>query len=521
MAMCAAPAFAEPGFSATHSLPNDVGSLVAEAQPYSNFSCVSPGNCTAVGPLDSGAGNTDATVTTETDGAWGAAATVPLPANADTAAADNEQSLNDVACWSVGDCAAVGDYTVSVDVGGENTPLSEPMIVVETSGVWGTASELQITSPDVVSGSALVVSCDGEGDCTAAGYFDEINPSTFDTTNDEFTTTQPLGSSTWSPPAELTSPVASSDLVVPTSISCLDAMNCTLTEEAIGATAATAYLETENSGVWGAATTIARVGTRRVGFSEVTCTATGDCVAVGFSSPTPADLLNQVDALPAVAIESAGVWGTPKDLALPLLSPVTDQGLLFGVSCFATGTCEAVGDALIGPANAYSVPIAVSLSGSSWSTIGIDQVPARAGKALATATELLAVSCDTSTSCAAMGVAQNGSFFQTTDEYGYVTSVYPSESLSVPGKPRSVKVASTTVRSTVSFDPPTTDGGARISLFTVTAKSKAEHTKICTTPGLSCSVSGLVKGHTYTVTVVAKNVKGESQPSTTYSFKAA
>jgi hypothetical protein len=92
--------------------------------------------------------------------------------------------------------------------------------------------------------------------------------------------------------------------------------------------------------------------------------------------------------------------------------------------------------------------------------------------------------------------------------------------LSVPGKPGGIKVKPTTIRTKISFNPPTTDGGLRITLFIVTATSAKEHTKTCVTSGLSCTIKDLVKGHTYDVTVVAKNAKGFSKPSRIVSFKA-
>jgi hypothetical protein len=519
--LCASPVFGEPAFFATHVLPNDVGSLVPGAQPYSAVSCASPGNCLVAGPLDTGAGDTDATVLQEASGTWGSPTQLVLPANADTPPDVNEQSLNDVSCWSSGNCATVGDYIVNTNFQSFPSPVPEPMVDTEADSVWATPTEMTISNPDLlIDGSATVVSCDSSGDCTAAGFLIETSDTDVETAA-VFVTTEAAASGTWLAPTLLTTSIPDTDIVIPTALTCLDATDCTMSDEVISGSNASSYLQSEVSGTWGNATSVPKVGSRPFAINDLTCTASGACVAVGFTSPTAADLANEADTLPAVATETASVWSSPKDLALPVLSPSTDQGLLSGISCFAQGQCEAVGDASIAPTNNFNVGIAVSLSGTTWSTIGIDPVAARAGKVLATSSELLSDACVTATTCTVIGVAQSGSASQTVDAYGYLTTVGMSEPLSVPGKPSGVKVISTTAHAKITFNAPTTDGGARITLFTVTATSANEHTKSCVTPGLSCTISGLVKGHVYQVTVVAKNSKGVSKPSKVVSFKAA
>ncbi len=67
-------------------------------------------------------------------------------------------------------------------------------------------------------------------------------------------------------------------------------------------------------------------------------------------------------------------------------------------------------------------------------------------------------------------------------------------------------------QSTITWSAPTSNGGAAISGYTVTAVGNTQ--KTCSTNGtLSCIVTGLTNGATYTFTVTATNSAGTSDPS--------
>ena len=329
------------------------------------------------------------------------------------------------------------------------------MISIETDNVWATATEVNIVTSNTVDGSASSVSCDSSGDCTVTGFALEVDDTTETLTYDEFVTSETAGSGTWSTPVVLATGLSSSVLVEPTAISCVDATDCTITSVALDLDTftATADLETEVAGTWSPATGIANAGTRPVEFSGITCSAVGDCVAVG-SSSSSSNLLDDSTVVPAVAIESSGVWGGSQDLTLPLVSPVTNQGELEGVSCYAVGECVAVGQALELPKDQLTVGIAVSLSGTSWGRVGVDPTVVHAGSSVATSSNLIAPVCYSATECFAIGVAQDGDLDSFNNEYGYTTSILMTGSLSVPGRPGGVKVTPTTVRTTISFSPP-------------------------------------------------------------------
>ena len=67
--------------------------------------CTSAGNCVAGGSYKDTAGNGQALIATQTAGGAWAASALTLPANADTAAGDQNASVQKVACTSAGNCA--------------------------------------------------------------------------------------------------------------------------------------------------------------------------------------------------------------------------------------------------------------------------------------------------------------------------------------------------------------------------------------------------------------------------------
>jgi protocatechuate 3,4-dioxygenase beta subunit len=84
-------------------------------------------------------------------------------------------------------------------------------------------------------------------------------------------------------------------------------------------------------------------------------------------------------------------------------------------------------------------------------------------------------------------------------------------SASVPGAPTAVKGVPGNARATVSWAAPASSGGAAITKYTVISSPSG---KTCTTTGaLSCSVTGLVNGTSYTFKVTATSVAGTGAAS--------
>ena len=128
-----------------------------------SLSCVSAGNCVAVGTYGTTAGFTQAMTVAEVNGVWGAAQELVPPANASTAPVGGEMagaSLASVTCTSPGDCVAVGAYAIATGAGA-------PMAASEVGGVWGQAVELNPSRSEIVGMDS--VTCDPGGDCVAVG----------------------------------------------------------------------------------------------------------------------------------------------------------------------------------------------------------------------------------------------------------------------------------------------------------------------------------------------------------------
>jgi len=84
-----------------------------------------------------------------------------------------------------------------------------------------------------------------------------------------------------------------------------------------------------------------------------------------------------------------------------------------------------------------------------------------------------------------------------------------------PTKPLLVQATPGAGQATISWSPPTSDGGVAISSYTATAMPGGI---ACTTALTSCTILGLTPGTTYSVTVTATNSAGNSEPSDSVSI---
>ena len=81
-----------------------------------------------------------------------------------------------------------------------------------------------------------------------------------------------------------------------------------------------------------------------------------------------------------------------------------------------------------------------------------------------------------------------------------------------PGAPSSVRAVAGNAQATIYWSAPDDNGGAVITAYSVTSSPGS---RTCTTSGaLTCSITGLANGTSYTFTVTATNSAGTSNPST-------
>jgi Bacterial Ig-like domain (group 3) len=152
------------GVWSTAQTVSGLTSLPGLDDQINSVSCNSPGNCGAVGQTGAFAG--EGFAVTETNGTWGTAVALSVPAtvpSGDTAAEQPES----VSCASPGNCAAGGMYAIG------NADTQGGFLVDETDGSWGTPEPV----PGLGTESGIVdsVSCPAAGYCTATGTLGDAN----------------------------------------------------------------------------------------------------------------------------------------------------------------------------------------------------------------------------------------------------------------------------------------------------------------------------------------------------------
>jgi Bacterial Ig-like domain (group 3) len=125
--------------------------------------------CAAVGFYAPSTNHGQAFTATMANGKWGPA--VPVPGSAALDKGGFAQ-LNSVSCPTAGNCSAGGSYAAS-------STSTQPMVVTEKNGVWGTAIALpgSATLNTGKNMSVSEVSCVSPGTCSATGDFHASNHS--------------------------------------------------------------------------------------------------------------------------------------------------------------------------------------------------------------------------------------------------------------------------------------------------------------------------------------------------------
>jgi hypothetical protein len=362
-----------------------------QAVDLDSVSCVSPGNCGAVGTYVDSNGNTEGLLMTETAGTWANGVEAALPANA--LSASQTVQLPSVSCGSAGDCTAVGTYLVS------GTPSNHGVILTEAAGTWSAGVEPTLPA-DSSAAVVQAVSCVSAGDCTAVGTY-------VDSSGNDQGLLLSKTAGTWTTGVELIVPADAYMYPQPSfdSVSCASAGNCSAVGTYVASAGGQGLLVTETGGSWaaGVAAVLPSNASNAPGplysLGPVSCAAAGDCSAVGMyyvDNPrrTQGFLLDQ----------SGGAWASGSEAALPANADSSYPADLTAVSCPSVGNCVAVGWYF--DSTERSQGLLLTETGGTWAT-GVEASVPTYPDITQPNVNLAALSCPSVGNCSVVGNFEN------------------------------------------------------------------------------------------------------------------
>lgn len=189
-----------------------------------------------------------------------------------------------------------------------------------------------------------------------------------------------------------------------TSVDCTAVRSCVAVGGYLTRTSTSGFTVTESAGRWQRPHTISppiRDGLPQlISLEAVSCFAAGSCEAVGVDEQGQ-------DEQPLTATESRGIWSRARLLRLP---PNGALGALTSVSCPRRGYCVAVGD-YVDNANSGIVMTAVEWHGK-WQRARELALPTGAAGRISQQSNLGSVSCTGLGSCTAVGSYDNATVHQ-------------------------------------------------------------------------------------------------------------
>ena len=319
------------------SLPANALANGENATPHS-LTCTSVGNCVVVGTYttDTNIFATEGFVANEVKGVWHQALEVTLPVGAN---ANPFVSLQQVACWSNGNCAAAGSYIDANNV-------ARALIVPEVSGAWhrGLAIGLPANASAFAGSQFNEVTCLAGGACLAIGSYDTVTGAV-----------QPLAAlasgGVWNRALEVRLPHAAANPQTLTfgfgGVACASAGNCAFGGQFLDASGRyQGFLDNVVNGfVQPAKVLTLPAGALQTGHNggvvSLSCPSAGNCVA-------GAAYLNSANRYQGLVVsETAGVWATGQTIALPnAAATVGVGGGVYSVQCFTAALCQVSGSYL-------------------------------------------------------------------------------------------------------------------------------------------------------------------------------
>jgi hypothetical protein len=143
--------------------PSDASAAPANSSLYST-ACTGSGNCVAGGTYIDSVGRGQAYVATESHGRWLRGVKLALPASAAT---QPNAQIHGVACFSAGNCVAVGSFS-------HDASNADALIVTEAHGKWGRGF---VPRPPANANGTITfmdaVACTPQGYCAAVGGYQD------------------------------------------------------------------------------------------------------------------------------------------------------------------------------------------------------------------------------------------------------------------------------------------------------------------------------------------------------------
>jgi hypothetical protein len=489
-------------------------------------SCVSAGNCLAIGDFRVSTVQTEGFYAVETSGVWARGVALPVPV--DAASNPAQTTFVSVACLAGGTtCQMLGEYTTTT------IPTSVHSVVdtyVFGTGLTGSPQEIaQLSGRDGIELESI--SCTSSTDCVAVGA------QTAAFSSQATYVIESAGS--WGSPTVLHNsedPTNPAELL--STISCVSAGNCVAGGNWVnveGNVYAESY--TEAGGTWGSANDIGEPKQLTNPFvDDISCVTTvSTCTIVGALS----DSMGSLHAATAQMIN--GHWGQLAPAGVPSGS-IPDHELI-GVSCNAGVQCTAVGyynlstqtGGTEGMAATWTIgappgavtglhKIAVSSTAAqlAWTApadhgTGIDHyevtaqqsglTPVDEGPAAGTSSSVAKLSPGSTYQLSVVAVATDG---QTSTPVS-VTVTVPAI---IPTAPKITRVVGLPLALRVSWLSPKSTGGARITGYFVSANCEGAVKRVhFAASAHQGAITRLTAGKTCVIRVSASNRVGTSQPS--------
>jgi hypothetical protein len=362
-------------------------------------SCPAMNSCTIVGSY-AVSGQPQPFIVTRSSSTW-STMVAPTPGSTGGGPGPGDNfTLEDVTCFSLGRCAAVGSYNT------DSGPMA--LFDLEAKGVWKS-----ISVPQASQAYLMDVACPTATVCRAVGSLSSNNTSVGCGVSEVNGSLK--GSPTPLPKNVLVKNVSDVELY---SVACVSAVACTGAGAYYSPDGTAGVLLVSLIGTkWTSPPLPGRIANASGGLSEISCRSKATRVAVGQFQPN--------DGPHALLLTGLGKVWTANSVSGQ--SGVARADLL-GVSCTASGSCTVVGSYPDRAGN--SQPVEVNQASSAWNAA---QSPLPAGVGAPQDITFGLVSCPSPGSCVAVGTNSFRAIIAATLSKGvWMSSVLPSPADSSP-----------------------------------------------------------------------------------------